>query len=107
MALGGSERTYATLASKYGRRAAGRARIALGTTTYSTITWPCCSQSRVLYLVRNASRVPAGKRSASVPSLVRKLNMCPWSDVYGIVAPLRSTPGVEATSASKRASDAA
>src|SRR5262249_7972999 len=75
-----------------------------GTSTYSLWIVPYCSQSVVLYFFRNESRSAVESRRASLPVLVRKLNMWPFKDVYGMVAPLRATRGFVATSFSYNSS---
>jgi hypothetical protein len=68
------------------------------------MTLPYVTGWVVLNFLKNESNSSGGKRSASVPSGVRKLNMVPLTDVYGTEAPLRSTPGLALTSFSYNAS---
>ena len=68
--------------------------------TYSLSTEPWAMNSCELNFLINSSLSVFGSLRPNLPSGDKKLNMCPLIDVYGIVAPLLSTEGIAAMSAS-------
>jgi hypothetical protein len=61
---------------------------------------PCWTTGFVRYFFMNAARLSSGSRSRSSPFGDRYVNILPFADVYGIVAPLRSMLGSVARSLS-------
>jgi len=61
---------------------------------------PCWTTGFVRYFFMNAARSISGSRSRRSPVGVRYVNIFPFTDVYGIVAPLRSMLGSLARSLS-------
>jgi hypothetical protein len=64
------------------------------------MTTPCWTTGFVRYFFMNAARSSPGSRSRRSPLGERYVNILPFADVYGMVAPLRSMLGSVARSLS-------
>ena len=93
-----SRTAYVRLFSRYGRSSATRANSEAGTATQSFMTTPCWTTGSVRYFFMKATRSSSGSRSRRSPVGERYVNILPFVDVYGIVAPLRSMLGFDASS---------
>jgi hypothetical protein len=61
---------------------------------------PCWTTGFVRYFFINAARSSSGSRSRRSPPGDRYVNILPFADVYGMVAPFRSILGSVARSVS-------